>query len=379
MKKKKLLIDCAFINDFKYWPISIAIYAGRLLSGYKASNLFDVYAIVWKGKEEYIDKLAGYVVDKIIVDEHTKVTPWRALDRILGFNPLISEVEERNIDIILSPYHFECYFFFPRRYHHCAVVQDMIPYYILEKRIGKFKFALWKLYRKYLNSKIDSFISISETTRREFKLFEGKDSVVVYNSIPCDLSVEEVCVPEVKDTKYILDINRFEIHKNAETLIRAFSLIQKQIPHKLYLKGDNRHVDVCERLERLVEDLGLHERVVFDKSNRTGGEIRYLYAHADLVVSPSLMEGFGWTPIEAAIFKAPVITSDIDVFKEITFDKISTFNPLSPEELSALIIQTIANPKSDEERDEMSEFFSEKYSLNRQLENLSRVLLEKKQ
>ena len=378
MKKTNLLIDCAFINDYKYWPVSIALYAGRLLNGFNKNPLFNVCAIVWKGKEAYVDELAGFEVEKLVVDENDKITPWRSLDRLLGLNPLMNRVKKKNIDIVLSPYHFECYYFFPKRFHHYAIVQDMIPYYILEERIGKIKFWLWRIYRKILNRQIYSFISISNNTRKELKKFEGEDSVVIYNSIPFDISVEEVRIPELENKKYILDINRYEKHKNAAVLIYAFSQIQDQIPHLLYLKGDERNPTYRLELEELVFRLGIKDRVIFDKSNRSEGEISYLYKHADLVVSPSLMEGFGWTPIEAAIFKAPVIISDIDVFKEITCGKISTFNPFSPEELSALVVQTIANPKSFEERNKLSEFFLEKYSLNGQLENFSRVLLEKK-
>jgi hypothetical protein len=61
----------------------------RLLQGFKDSKVFNVSAIVWKGMEENIDGLAGYNVDKIIVDETTKVTPWRILDRVKGDMALI--------------------------------------------------------------------------------------------------------------------------------------------------------------------------------------------------------------------------------------------------------------------------------------------------
>lgn len=376
MSRYNLLIDCSFINDYKYWPVSIALYTGRLFQGLSKRDTFKLSAIVWKGKEDYIDYLAGYEVDKIVVDEHTKITPWRALDRILGLNPLIKEVKKRHIDIVLSPYHFECYFFFPKRFRHYAIVQDMIPYYILEYRIGKLKFKLWKVYRRLLNRKITSFISISENTRKDFMQFEGRDSLVVYNSIPFDFTVNEEIIPEVSDKKYILDINRFEVHKNAEVLIRAFYLIHKEIPHLLYLKGDERNAKYRQHLEGIVAELGLMKRVIIDKSNRSEGQIRYLYSHASLAVSPSLMEGFGWTPIEAAILKTNVIASNIEVFKEITCDKIKLFNPRSPEELAGLMIKTLANPLSIEEKDDMSKFYMEKYSLESQIKNLTNVLLD---
>lgn len=57
--KRHLLIDCSFIRE-AILNISLALYAGRLLQGFRNSEVFDVTAIVRKGYESYIDEMAGY-------------------------------------------------------------------------------------------------------------------------------------------------------------------------------------------------------------------------------------------------------------------------------------------------------------------------------
>ena len=375
-RKYNLLIDCSFINHTRFYPVSLALYAGRLLQGFKDSAVFNVSAIVWRGFEDNIDELAGFPVDKIVVDEHSGRISSRTATRLLGLIPFKSELKKRHIDAVIMPYHFECEFFFPKKYNHHVIVQDMIPYYLLKEQQSPMVYRLWCLYRRWLNRRVKCFISISEKTREELKRFEGKDSVVVYNSIPFDFSIQEQAIEGLAGKRYILDVNRYAKHKNADVLVRAFALLKDRIPHILYLKGDDRHSEELEPTLALVKELGLEDRVVFDREHRPEGEIRYLYTHADLFVTPSLMEGFGWTPIEAAILKVPVLTSNIDVLREVSCGKLETFDPYSPEDLAARMERILNNPPDEQKRQELSDFFLEKYSLKAQIDGLTNVLLK---
>lgn len=377
MKKYNLLIDCSFFKELVSANLSLELYTGRLLQGFRKSDVFEVSAIVWKGFESRIDELAGYDVPKIIIDGHHYVTPWPVLDRLLGLvsSSLIKELQERKIDVVLMPYHFLCRLFLPKRFHQHVIVHDLDLYSYFKDRWGMCKYLLWRSYHHLLLHKVSNFISISETTRQELKRQDGTDSIVVYNSIPFDFTIMEEPVKEVEGRPYILDVNRFYKMKNAETLIRAFSLIKNRIPHYLYLKGDNYYQ--IDELQDLVKMLDVEDRVIFDRTHRTEGEIRYLYSHTDLFVSPSLVEGFGWTPIEASIMGAPVLVSVIDVLKEVTCGKMPTFDPYSPEDLAEKMLIILKNPPSRESREKLSSFYLEKYSLKRQIDQLTEIFLQK--
>ncbi|NGY89341.1 glycosyltransferase family 4 protein [Bacillus megaterium] len=58
-----------------------------------------------------------------------------------------------------------------------------------------------------------------------------------------------------------------------------------------------------------------------------------LYNNAELIVFPSLYEGYGLPVIEAIRFGKPLITSDINPMKEISRGAAILINPKSTEEL----------------------------------------------
>jgi len=375
MKKYHLLLDCSYIREVPSSPVSVFIFAGRLFQGLRLSTAFDVTALVCKGMENYIDSLAGYCVDKIAVDIQDTVTHSIALDRLLALIPFEQELRARNIDVVITPHHIESRYFFPKRYHHHFIVHDFIYRERLRENSPKWKYACVSLWRWILFRKVRYFISISEGTRKELLKYKKKDSDVLYNSIPFDFQMQEEPVKAVYGQKYILDVNRFELYKNAETLIRALYELKDKIPHVLYLKGYNSRYSDIKYLQSVVSELKMDNRVVFDASNRSEGEMRWLYTHADLLVSPSLIEGFGWTPIEAAVLKTPVLISDIDVLKEVTCGKIPTFDPYSVEDLANKMLSILKCPLSMEEREALSAFYQERYSLTRQMEGLTSILL----
>ena len=103
--------------------------------------------------------------------------------------------------------------------------------------------------------------------------------------------------------------------------------------------------------------------------------MHYLYTHSDLFVSPSLIEGFGNTPIEAAMLKIPVLVSDIPVLKEVTCGKIPTFDPHSAKDLAEKIESMIKHPQSSINNTEQSSFFIDEYSVKKQVERISDVIV----
>lgn len=375
-KRKTLLVDCSYIE--RHWSSSSAlvIYAVRLIQGFLEYGSTRICVLVWKDKEEMMDNLIGREYDKIVLDRNDLFTQWRPFYRLTGILPaqLRKGITDRYISTVLLPYNNGVVFFYPKGIRHYAVVHDVFLLDRLREKKGAIRFSLLNLYLKYLLRKFTALISISEFTQRDLLQREGVESEVAHNSISFDFSVAEMPISSLLEKKYILDINRYERYKNAETLIRAFNLLKDMIPHLLYLKGGRDSVEDRLLLEHLVAKLGLIDRVVFDMEVRTEGEMRYLYSHADLVVSPSLKEGFGWTPIEGAILQVPVLVSDIEVFKEVTCGKISTFDPHSSEDLAKHILAILKNPPSKKVRKDLAKFFLNKYSLKNLIERFEEIM-----
>ncbi|MCD6409558.1 MAG: glycosyltransferase family 4 protein [Candidatus Verstraetearchaeota archaeon] len=124
----------------------------------------------------------------------------------------------------------------------------------------------------------------------------------------------------IRDEDYVaLIVARMDSIKGQDTAIRAVALARKRHPNlKLLLVGDGSFTSTglgygkgnywARTLQNLARELKVIEYVhllgyVPDE------ELRSLYARADAVLLPSLMEGFGLTVIEAWNYKKPVIVS----------------------------------------------------------------------
>lgn len=90
----------------------------------------------------------------------------------------------------------------------------------------------------------------------------------------------------------------------------------------------------CGDVADLVDRLGLAEDVII-----TGyipdGQVGTYYRHAELLVFPSLFEGFGLPPVEAIGFGLPVLTTRCTAIPEITGNAaVYLDDPLDQEEIA---------------------------------------------
>jgi len=132
--------------------------------------------------------------------------------------------------------------------------------------------------------------------------------------------------------KYILYVSRVEPRKNHLTLLRAF------VNLKLHEKGyslvfigakDLPYPELNAFLENQTEDI---RNRVLHFPGISGEELQYFYANADVFVYPSLAEGFGIPPLEAAMFDTPVICSNATAMKDFSFFQ----HHINPENTAAL-------------------------------------------
>jgi len=100
---------------------------------------------------------------------------------------------------------------------------------------------------------------------------------------------------------------------------------------------NSRSLDYVADLKRQTERLGLQEsvRFLFEESGGSTGDyaidaatLSDLYMLSDVVILPSASEGFGLPLAEAAIFRVPVVCTDLPAFREVALDG-ATFVPTS--------------------------------------------------
>ena len=137
---------------------------------------------------------------------------------------------------------------------------------------------------------------------------------------------------------YLLCVANTYPHKNVGQLVRAFAMIQDQIPHELHVIGKPRlgESDVQEALT-LVRD---KNRVV-RRSGLRRSELVEAYTQSSLFIFPSLYEGFGLPVLEALMAGVPVLTTRCGSIPEVGGDVVTYYNHEQDQNLSEAILKLL--------------------------------------
>ncbi len=132
-------------------------------------------------------------------------------------------------------------------------------------------------------------------------------------------------------TKYLLFVGNAYPHKNLSVLLEAMKHIKD---YDLVIVAQSSPF-----LARVLAPYDLSRIHVFSHLKDT--DLVSVYRSASLLVTPSLMEGYGLVGLEALMVGTPVIASNIPVYREVYGDQVTYFDPHSVSEL----VDIIANSK----------------------------------
>lgn len=138
---------------------------------------------------------------------------------------------------------------------------------------------------------------------------------------------------------YLLFVGVWMSHKNIQRLLAAYAQVLPHYPNlKLVLTG--RPKPGYDNIVQAVRQLGIEQGIIF------AGFVPFsllpaLYAEATCFVFPSLYEGFGLPPLEAAASGVPVVASAVASIPEIMGDAAYYINPENIESIAAGIVQIL--------------------------------------
>ncbi|RAR75392.1 N-acetyl-alpha-D-glucosaminyl L-malate synthase BshA [Flavobacterium aciduliphilum] len=168
-------------------------------------------------------------------------------------------------------------------------------------------------------NKSDVVTSVSKSLKNDtYNLFDIKiDIYVIPNFIELDkhrnkpLISCQRSVMARSEEMIITHISNFRKVKRIPDVIAVFSKIQQTIPSRLMMVGDGPEK---EKAERLCEELGLLDKVIFFGNSN---EIDNILAYSDLFLLPSETESFGLAALEAMAWGVPVISSNSGGLPEV--------------------------------------------------------------
>ena len=157
-------------------------------------------------------------------------------------------------------------------------------------------------------------------------------------------------------------------NKNLSKLLEVFSKLQK--------RKCNIHLVVLE--QDLIEDLDFRQEVIDNKIvervhfiwETTLLEKKAFYKYAIWSIFPSLYESFPFDLTESISYKSPILASSIKQTKEIMWDSISYFSPISNIDIIEAIQNYISLPKQNTDYKEILE----KYTPKKTVDNLIKVI-----
>ena len=176
--------------------------------------------------------------------------------------------------------------------------------------------------------------------------------------------------------KYILYVSTLYKYKNVITLLKAFFLIKDEIEHKLIIIGKSPDQSWEKEAFPFIKQNKLDNRIIHISESVSDEALANYYANADLLVHPSTKEGFGFTPIEAAIHKIPVITNKDTALYETTKGLLNYYTPSTDEkELAEVMKKVLRHPQRMKELEKISDIFKTEYDYRSQAEKLYNYII----
>lgn len=262
---------------------------------------------------------------------------WHSIDEQIKF---LDQINSDNLDLI----HFT-YFSFPYFYNkpYVITIHDLTPYFFKTGKASTKNIFTYNIkhffYKQLIKKAVNSsrnIITPTETVKKQIistfdinvekiaTTYEGVNNEIIDSNENEKLKTEY-------GKGFFLYVGNFYPHKNVEILIEAFRKVNNK---KLILVGKRDFFS--KRIYLLISKYGLADRIlIYDTA--TPSDLKYFYKNAEALIFPSFSEGFGLPIIEAAYLNCPIITSNIEVFKEIVPDNKYFFDPNNVSELVKII------------------------------------------
>jgi glycosyltransferase involved in cell wall biosynthesis len=331
----------------------IATYIRELLRYLQIEDTENGYDLLMAAKDEHLIPISNAAFTK-------KVSPSFINDPFmnLAWHNTVLPMKEGKYDVLHIPSARRIPMV--KRTRVVATVHDLAAFSVANK---------YDTARMFFNRKIvpamirraDHIIAVSHFTKKDIVKYTGypEDRIsVIYSGINRDLF--QPIEPDVArdklqmlhglDKPFFVYVSRLEHPgKNHIRLIEAFERfkMENDSAHQLVLVGadwSGAEMIKARAAQSPVKDDILFPGFVPLKS------LPLLYSGCDLMIFPSLFEGFGFPVIEALACGAPVICSDTSSLKEIAAGRIPTFDPMQPQSIFECMESAVSQGQSDEAR-----------------------------
>jgi len=215
------------------------------------------------------------------------------------------------------------------------------------------RFYYLSLLRRNLKN-AELVVTVSETSRKTIlKHFDLPSTkiLVIPNGLnseftgksPTSFEISNLRESFGKCTFLILYTSGFENRKNLNRLLQSLSILDANgVDFKFLVTGK---IDSGWN-QLLAEFAAIRDKTQF-LGFLTNEDLKTTYLSVDVVVFPSLNEGFGRSCLESMSTGTPLACSNLPVFQEVAGDYAHYFSPNNPQEMSIKILEAINFGRKD--------------------------------
>ena len=130
--------------------------------------------------------------------------------------------------------------------------------------------------------------------------------------------------------QFILSVGTIERRKNQLALLKG--MVHEKLDMPIVILGRPRPKEYKKEMDEYILELGIRKQLIFLQGTNTE-ELQAIYQMAEIMVYPSLYEGFGLPVLEAQASGCPVITSNISSLPEAGGNGALYINPRDSEQI----------------------------------------------
>lgn len=238
-----------------------------------------------------------------------------------------------------------------------AIFYDAIPLRYAERYLPTERARAYYDRRLAALSRFDHLLAISEFARAEANdLLDGVPASAIHAGLSSDIVAEiertekggasrESNSYEAIQGPYVLYVGGLDWRKNVDRLIAAWPRLAPQLLTTTHfvIAGDAPEL-VAEQLRSAWIGSRLDPQLFHYFGHVSNERLVHLYRRAELVVQPSLMEGFGLTALEALACGTPVVASRTGALPEVVAARDALFDPENVDDIAGTISQALTDP-----------------------------------
>jgi len=216
---------------------------------------------------------------------------------------------------------------------------------------------LSRILSRFVERQSSQVICISIAVRDFFiqsgELADPAKQIIIYYGLPTELAIQRINQKSHdSESQFTVGcVARLVEQKNISTLLNAFQKLHQQIPHSnLVLIGEG---NLKQLLVKEAKDLGIENKVNWMGKHPSPLEVMSSF---DVMVLPSLYEGFGMVLLEAMLLEVPIIAARNSAIPEVLgFNYIGLFETLDVEDLHNKLLQFYGNEARLKAKKQLSE------------------------